>query len=183
MAKIGRNDPCPCGSTKKAKRCCFSQDRLSAHAAARRALFEVADRCVDDLADVDSDQFEDLFHQVIHLPELDITLQLRLPVLSPLVERARQALEEGGRNGGGAFFDVVKEVARELDTPDRRLELARAVIALRDDGRVDPEVAAVAMFDLTSEDSSALLASSIAESIAVSAGQTRTPAGLVIAAA
>ena len=23
MSKIGRNDPCPCGSGKKAKRCCW----------------------------------------------------------------------------------------------------------------------------------------------------------------
>ena len=29
MAKIGRNQPCPCGSGAKYKRCCWSKDRLS----------------------------------------------------------------------------------------------------------------------------------------------------------
>lgn len=34
MAKIGRNDPCPCGSGKKYKRCCLAQSE----AADRQAL-------------------------------------------------------------------------------------------------------------------------------------------------
>ena len=29
MKKIGRNDPCPCGSGRKYKRCCLSKDELS----------------------------------------------------------------------------------------------------------------------------------------------------------
>ena len=29
MAKIGRNQPCPCGSGKKYKRCCWSRDRAA----------------------------------------------------------------------------------------------------------------------------------------------------------
>jgi hypothetical protein len=26
---VGRNDPCPCGSGKKYKRCCLDKDRMS----------------------------------------------------------------------------------------------------------------------------------------------------------
>ena len=37
MAKIGRNDPCPCGSGHKYKRCCLSRDDA---AAAERAAAE-----------------------------------------------------------------------------------------------------------------------------------------------
>ncbi len=33
MAKIGRNDPCPCGSGKKYKKCCLDKDLASARAA------------------------------------------------------------------------------------------------------------------------------------------------------
>ena len=29
MSKIGRNDPCPCGSGKKYKKCCFPQEEIS----------------------------------------------------------------------------------------------------------------------------------------------------------
>ena len=37
MAKIGRNQPCPCGSGKKYKRCCLSKDQASRAAAAGHA--------------------------------------------------------------------------------------------------------------------------------------------------
>jgi tetratricopeptide (TPR) repeat protein len=33
MAKIGRNDPCPCGSGKKYKQCCLAKDEAAALAA------------------------------------------------------------------------------------------------------------------------------------------------------
>jgi len=33
MAKIGRNDPCPCGSGKKYKQCCLAKDEAPASAA------------------------------------------------------------------------------------------------------------------------------------------------------
>ena len=33
MAKIGRNDPCPCGSGKKYKKCCLAGDEAAARAA------------------------------------------------------------------------------------------------------------------------------------------------------
>ena len=37
MAKIGRNQPCPCGSGKKYKHCCLSKDQTSRAAAAAHA--------------------------------------------------------------------------------------------------------------------------------------------------
>jgi len=33
MAKTGRNDPCPCGSGKKYKRCCLAKDAAAARTA------------------------------------------------------------------------------------------------------------------------------------------------------
>jgi hypothetical protein len=45
---VGRNDPCPCGSNKKYKKCCLAKDeaaraaQLAAEAAARAAEGEVA---------------------------------------------------------------------------------------------------------------------------------------------
>ena len=32
MSDIGRNDPCPCGSGKKYKKCCEAKDQLKEHA-------------------------------------------------------------------------------------------------------------------------------------------------------
>jgi len=37
MAKVGRNDPCPCGSGQKYKRCCLPRDEAAAQAIARAA--------------------------------------------------------------------------------------------------------------------------------------------------
>jgi tetratricopeptide (TPR) repeat protein len=42
MAKIGRNDPCPCGSGHKYKRCCLPRDEAAA--AAERAAAPALDR-------------------------------------------------------------------------------------------------------------------------------------------
>jgi hypothetical protein len=42
MAKIGRNDPCPCGSGQKYKRCCLPRDEAAA--AAGRAAAPALDR-------------------------------------------------------------------------------------------------------------------------------------------
>ena len=40
MTKVGRNDPCPCGSGKKYKRCCLAKDEQEAEAARAAAEAE-----------------------------------------------------------------------------------------------------------------------------------------------
>jgi len=42
MPEIGRNDPCPCGSGKKYKKCCLAADDAAAVARARAANEEAA---------------------------------------------------------------------------------------------------------------------------------------------
>jgi len=52
MSKVGRNQPCPCGSGKKYKRCCLDKDQAferEALAAARQAKHD--DERYDQLAD------------------------------------------------------------------------------------------------------------------------------------
>jgi Flp pilus assembly protein TadD len=54
MAQIGRNDPCPCGSGKKYKRCCSAKDQVAASAslqAAREAIHARARAELDAMAD------------------------------------------------------------------------------------------------------------------------------------
>jgi tetratricopeptide (TPR) repeat protein len=61
MAKTGRNDPCPCGSGKKYKRCCLDQDEAAERTALAATTWrptidvEIANR----LADFDTDDTED----------------------------------------------------------------------------------------------------------------------------
>jgi hypothetical protein len=181
MAKVRRNEPCPCGSAKKAKRCGFSPERRAAATEVRRVFRDLCADVAPDLDGVDRAEFDELFHEAIHLPELDLSLQVRLPELSSAaIERARTALYEDDTD---AFDDALWNVAEQLDTPQRRLGLARAVIDYRNAGKIDPKVAAVAVFDLSEGTSSAVLTSAIAESIGVSTGDTRTPAGLLVVTA
>ncbi len=43
MAKVGRNDPCPCGSGKKYKKCCLSKDEEAHRQAIAAAAIESSD--------------------------------------------------------------------------------------------------------------------------------------------
>lgn len=47
--KIGRNEPCPCGSGKKYKQCCLSKEAAPSQALYYRRLSEAYDRLVDHL--------------------------------------------------------------------------------------------------------------------------------------
>jgi hypothetical protein len=45
MREVGRNDPCPCGSGRKHKRCCLDADRTALRLADRleRRIYELGD--------------------------------------------------------------------------------------------------------------------------------------------
>jgi tetratricopeptide (TPR) repeat protein len=60
MSKVGRNDPCPCGSGKKYKRCCRAKDeqqrlesRQASVASLRDAFRAMAEEAGSSLAEVD----------------------------------------------------------------------------------------------------------------------------------
>lgn len=75
MPNPGRNDPCPCGSGKKYKRCCLEQERVAAAAriAAQRAkqLAELAQRRIEIAqalaANEESAQLDDTSNAVVDL--------------------------------------------------------------------------------------------------------------------
>ena len=68
MAKIGRNDPCPCGSGQKYKRCCLPRDEAAAaeHAAARAREVERSDRDAV-IEDDDDDGLDEASNGVVDL--------------------------------------------------------------------------------------------------------------------
>jgi len=63
MAKPGRNDPCPCGSGQKYKRCCLPRDEAAAHAAALAAAASMAQAD----AEAADDGLDDASNSVIDL--------------------------------------------------------------------------------------------------------------------
>ena len=61
MAKTGRNDPCPCGSGQKYKRCCLPREEAAEHAAA------LATAATASMADAEDDGLDDASNGVIDL--------------------------------------------------------------------------------------------------------------------
>jgi tetratricopeptide (TPR) repeat protein len=62
MAKIGRNDPCPCGSGKKYKKCCLTRDEARLAAEAQAAPDPMPMFLEDDDLDELSNSVVDLIH-------------------------------------------------------------------------------------------------------------------------
>jgi len=177
MAGCGRNERCECGSGTKAKHCCGVRRGPAPTELAKAFLAEQRRRAALRLLRVTRDDFDRLFDEVIDLPRHDVALQLRLPrLLSPELEELRVAIDDDDEDG---VDELVGPALAQLDDPRARAELARAALALAEAGRIDPQVAAVAVIDLTTA-SSALLRSSVVQALAVSVGAARTPAGLLV---
>lgn len=178
MAAVGRNQSCPCGSGRKVKRCCGVRRGPSAEDLARAFVVEQRRAAMPILRRVitDTEVLIELYGAVAELPRLDLSCQLRLPrLLSPVLDRLRMALID----------DDAEEVELALpaalaavDTPLVRADLARAVLALRDAGRIEETVAAAALLDLDSAD--ALVREALVAALAVDGGVARTPAGLLL---
>ena len=178
VAGVGRNDKCGCGSGRKVKRCCGLRRGPGPDVVARAFLAGQACAAAMRLRGVATDDFDELFSDVVRLPETDLALQVELPrLMTPELMRAQAAVDDDEED---VFDAALDPVIASLDTPVRRAALARVVVELTAAGRCDPDVAAVAMIDLTMPES-ALFASSVAVAVRVAAGAARTPAGLVLA--
>jgi len=175
MAKVKRNGPCPCGSGNKAKRCCHGT-REPVHDGMLPK--EIGDAAIADLGGTDEIELRVYFDQLLDLPELDVSLQVRLPgIITPDMERAINALRD---DDGERFDDALDKVLNAIDSPERRLALAEAVLKIRDQGQIKRKLAAMAVIELDRPESMTFR-SSVAESLAVLAGEQRTPAGLLLA--
>jgi hypothetical protein len=180
MAKVGRNEPCSCGSGLKAKRCCLAVGDGAAARSPRAVLARLRFEVVGVLRDVDDrKEYEELLSEVIRLPGLDASLHLALPALeTPEIGRARSAFDEGDYED---LDRILEQAVALIDTPDHRLDLAQAVLIQRDAGRIDPKVAALAVMDLN-QPRSTLMMAALAQAIAAANGNNATPSGLLVAA-
>ncbi len=179
MPKPGRNDPCPCGSGRKTKRCCGQQRGPSEAQLARAHLATLAQDAADELAVLSEPALELLWESLFDLPTNDLTLHVQLPgLISPDLQRLRDAIADDDPDRG---WDELTTVTNQIDTPQQRATLANALIRLRDQHRISRLQAAYAIYDLGSP-SQRLLAASLIHTIAVSVGASRTPGGLQIAA-
>jgi hypothetical protein len=178
VSAIGRNQPCRCGSKKKTKHCCGVPHGPSETELAKAFLAAQARDAARRLIRLSEDELHDLFDEMLDLPEEHLSLQLRLPkLLSPELEALRYAVDDDDPD---AADEHLAAALKQVDNPLQRAGLARAVIALSDDGAIDAAVADAAILDLDSHGTSALTRTSLLHALSVSVGASRTPAGLLV---
>ena len=179
MPGPGRNEPCPCGSGRKTKRCCGQQRGPADDQLARAHVATLCREAIGDLADLSDDALDLLWEDLIDLPSLDYSLLVTLPeLIGPDLQRLRESVQDDDPDWG---WDALTTVAQQIDTPQQRARLADAIITLRDQDRIGPRHAAYALLDLNAQ-STRLIGASLLEAVAVSVGAHRTPGGLQIAA-
>jgi SEC-C motif len=179
MSRVGRNDPCPCGSGRKTKRCCGPQRGPSEPDLAKARLAHHATHATHTLAHVSEQRLRELFHELPDLPERDLTLLVELPdLVSPELARFYRAIANDDIDRADELLPAVLD---RIDTPQARARLADAVARLQTAGRLDPQLAAVALIDLDSRPG-LLIRASLIQAAALAAGATRTPGGLLLAA-
>ena len=179
MPDTGRNRPCPCGSGRKTKRCCGQRRGPSEDQLARAHLAQLSRRSIGDLTGLSDRALDHLWEGLMQLPSIDLSLLVTLPkLIGPDLQRLREAIERDDPDWG---WDALTAVAEQIDTPQQRARLADAVVALRDQPRLNRRQAAYALLDLSSS-STRFIGASLLEAVAVSVGAARTPAGLHIAA-
>ena len=179
MPKPGRNDPCPCGSGRKTKRCCGLQRGPSEDQLTRAHVAQLARQAVPDLAGLSDRALDHLWEGLMDLPSVDYSLLVTLPkLIGPDLQRLREAIEHDDPDWG---WDALTAVHKQIDTPQQRAQLADAIVQLRDRHRINRRQAAYALLDLDTR-STRLIAASLLEAVAVSVGVSRTPGGLQIAA-
>ena len=179
MSRVGRNQPCPCGSGRKTKRCCGQQRGPAQADLAKARLAHHATHAARTLAHLSDDRLLDLFHELADLPERDLTLLVELPELvSPELARLYRAIANDDIDHADELLPALLE---RIDTPQTRAQLADAITDLQATGQLDPLLAAAAHIDLDSR-SQLLIRASLIQAAALAAGATRTPGGLLLAA-
>jgi hypothetical protein len=179
MPGPGRNQPCPCGSGRKTKRCCGQTRGPSEDDLARAHVAQLARQAIPDLAGLSDHALDDLWEELMDLPSIDYSLLVTLPkLIGPDLQRLRQAVEHDDPDWG---WDALTAVAGQIDTPQQRARLADAIVRLRDQHRITRRQAAYALLDLSTQ-STRFIGASLLEAVAVSVGISRTPGGLHIAA-
>ena len=134
MPGPGRNDPCPCGSGRKVKRCCGEHRGPGENDLARAYLAHQARDAARRLRHLDDDQLRELFDDLFELPELDLALTITLPqLLTPDLQRLFDAVKADDPDAGD---EVIPRILEKLDTPVERARLARTIINLRDTKRL-----------------------------------------------
>src|SRR5215210_7419483 len=179
MPGPGRNEPCPCGSGRKVKRCCGHRRGPTEQQLARAPVALLAREATPDLVGLSDNALHHLWEGLLDLPGTDLSLLVTLPkLIGPDLQRLRESIADDDPDWG---WDALTAVVTQIDTPQQRAQLADALVQLRDQHRINRRQAAAAILDLDSQ-SPRFRAPSPPQVLALSLGSCRTPGGLLIGA-
>ena len=157
MPKPGRNDPCPCGSGQKYKRCCMDKDQAAEHAtlaaaqAERAAMQEEQRARLEDLAAAmeEADELDAASNSVvdlIHAGRLDEAEQaardllVRYPEVPDGYDRLGMVYEARGQNREAA--DCYRKVVDFMRAQPADFDPALQTLFLERIAKLDPAAAA-----------------------------------------
>lgn len=164
MAEVGRNDRCTCGSGRRVKRCCGVSAGHGPEGLARIELSDLTCLVAPVLTRHSDAELHQLLARVPELPGDHPSLAWALPrVFPPELEALRAAVHAGDLD---AVKNTLSEAVAAVDTQVGRAHLARAVLALRDAGRLEAALAAAAVVDVASG-SPQLVTASLVEAVLV----------------
>ena len=128
MAKIGRNDPCPCGSGKKHKKCCSASGSspvatVEVVSASSALHHHACDACGVD--DDDDDEIDEINDRADHI--LDEILDGRVDHAEAL---CHDFIDDFPHDAEG--FDLLSMVFEERGQRERALELLRKALGIAD---------------------------------------------------
>jgi hypothetical protein len=164
MGWLVRPRPCPCGSGRVARDCCGRFRRLSEADVARAHVHRQARAARELLYPFSAGGMEGLRHELSSLPaaqdRVGSALQGRAATeVAKLVSAAARRDQPAGEALIGA---VTARAGLQL----ARVALAKAVMALREDGEIDEHLTAAAIVDLDGP-ASVLLAAAVSHDAAV----------------
>ena len=178
--KVGRNEPCPCGSGRKAKHCCAGRAPV-ADGRDAELLASLGARGSRELEQLCEDCQLEVWLEVLDLPDVERSCRLVVPAPRPRsVLALRDALGSGDPDG------VADHLPAALDAVDHlasRASIARAVVELEASGGLRPAVAEAAVGDLSAGKPSVLLMAALLAGLSAEVGVRPTRlAGLAQAA-
>ena len=145
MSRLLRTRPCPCGSGRAARDCCGRFRRLPEAEVARAYLHRQARTAREVLAPFSPGGLAGLRSELVGLPSAHPVMEQAWR--GPTTLAVERLIAAAQKRAGDAEAFVHAMLAR-LDTPLMRVALARATIALRQEGAIDEHLAAAALVDL-----------------------------------
>src|SRR4051812_30041509 len=129
MPGPGRNQPCPCGSGRKTKRCCGQTRGPSQDQLARAHVAQLARQAVPDLAGLSDRALDRLWDGLMDLPGADFSLLVTLPKLigpdlQRLANRSNTTTPTGAGTHSQPFTNRSTPHSSEHDSPTRSSDSA-----------------------------------------------------------